>query len=151
MDIFLGGAWRSPTRMEVFLGGQWRSPIYGEIYLSGAWRRFVTFAPPLSVSASNIGGRGYDISPTVTSVPAVVSPTGGVAPYTYNWALLTESMTIDAPTRADTTFTGTVPYDSTITATARVTCTDAMGSTAAADITITLVNRERPDTGHDLA
>lgn len=144
MDIFQSGAWRSPSRAEAFIGGQWRTLAYAEIYIGGAWRRCVTFVQPLTLTAYD--AYGYSTNTTsVTSSPANITPVGGLAPYTYSWTLLSGAISIDAPTKANTTFSATVPYNTTKNGTARVTCTDALGSTASATINIYL-SSER-DTG----
>lgn len=87
----------------------------------------------------------YKVGPTSsqTTASTTVTPTGGVSPYTYSWALLTgDTLTITSPTAASTTFsvTGLISGDSR-TATYRCTVTDSTGGTpltATADVNVTI-------------
>ena len=140
MDAFISGAWRTAKRGEVLIGGAWRQITRGEVYRGGSWAKCLTFAGPLSVSAYNVTGRTSNRKPAnVTSTDSVATPTGGFAPYTYAWAS-PDGVTPLSPSMARTAFRAPVAPGDTNYYTARVTCTDALGTVATADITITLVN-----------
>jgi hypothetical protein len=67
---------------------------------------------PLEATASPENVFGFDIGTgTATTDLTTVTPTGGVAPYTYAWAVTTYSGGVapeaDSPTLANTTFTQT--------------------------------------------
>ena len=142
MDAFISGAWRTVRRGEVTIGGAPRLITRVEVYRSGAWYRDARFTSPLTVTAPSVDGTVFSQrgSAYVTSSPSQATPSGGLSPYSYLWSITSGTVTSNTPTSASNTFAATVNFNSTKTATARVTCTDALGATAFADITITLNN-----------
>ena len=142
MDAFISGAWRTVRRGEVVIGGTSRSVTRAEVYRSGTWRSAVAFTSPMSLFANNVSGigrnRGKPVS--VVSSTSQATPTGGLGPYTYSWTILSGGAVASSPNMAATTFRQTVAADTTEVSTARVTCTDVLGTTATADIGITLIN-----------
>lgn len=145
MDAFVSGAWRTPTRAEAYINGDWRKITRGEMYRNGTWVKILNFVQPLTLDYKpNVSGiRTGTTGATVTTGPAYATPVGGVGPYSYLWTVDNGSIGIGSPTSSTTQFTAYVPLNSTITATATVTCTDANGSTASADVGITLSNQAR--------
>lgn len=141
MEIFRDGSWKTPQRGEVLVAGSWRRIVRGEVYAGGQWRSLFKFVSPLSVSAGNVQGSQSYFKPTrVTSSPSTATPTGGLAPYSYSWVVTSGFVTASSPSTASTTFSQVVgPYGQEF-ATAQVTCTDALGTTATATINITLTN-----------
>lgn len=140
-EVFFSGAWRTPNRGEILIGGAWRTITRGEQYRSGAWKQIVTFASPLSVSAGDVFGRTTNRKPIqVTSTDSLATPVGGIAPFTYNWVTLTGAAAAQTPAMARTSFRQVVAPGDTLVSTARVTCTDALGTPATHDITITMTN-----------
>lgn len=143
MDVFASGAWRTPGRAEVYIGGAWRRVTRAEVYIGGVWRTAVRFTSPMIITVTpTVSGYRYAAKPTtatVTSDYAQVTPTGGVAPYSYVW---TESsgMSISNPAQAFTTFSATVAGNSERNGSASVTCTDAVGNTASGNTEISLIN-----------
>lgn len=104
-------------------------------------------SPALSASASPTTVSGFDTvvapdSSTATTDPTTVTPTGGVAPYTYSWAFVSgNTATINSPTSATTTFTRSVFLDTAgqsvfRTGVYRCTVTDSASQTATADVTV---------------
>jgi hypothetical protein len=87
------------------------------------------------------------IASTQTTASTTVTVTGGVSPYTHSWSKVSgDTLTVDSPTAATTTFTATglVQGDSR-DATYRCTVTDSTGGTpltATADVLITIERAE---------
>lgn len=93
------------------------------------------FAPPLSVSANNVFGAGFQNSQSGSSTAA---PTGGLAPFTYAWTRVSgETLITSGANSAKANFASGIldPYQ-TRQAVYRVTVTDSLGQTASADITV---------------
>ncbi len=94
-----------------------------------------------TVSPTTLYQSGTDDNQTTGST--TVSVTGGVAPYTYSWALFSgDILTVNSPTSATTTFTKTsLPLPGSVSATYRCTVTDSTGGTpltAIADVFVTI-------------
>lgn len=144
MEVRKDGAWRTINTAEAFIGAAWRTLKYAEAYIGGAWRQIVSFVQPLTLAfnRSSPFGVGATESPMTTASCTAV-PTGGLAPFTYNWTTLSQSgltgFTINSPSAATTTFTAgvTAGVGHTGTATVRCTATDALGTTASADLDLT--------------
>lgn len=142
MEARLNGAWRTINTAEAYIGGQWRTLKYAEAYIGGTWRRIVSFVQALSLSLNRAPffGISSSASPMTTS-SCTATPTGGLAPFTYSWTTLSQSgltgFTINSPSSASTTFTATVTAGDGHTGFANVRCTvtDALGTTAHADLT----------------
>lgn len=70
---------------------------------------------------------------TITTDATTANATGGTGPYTYAWSFLSggTGITINSPTAASTTFSGTNVFDgTTLWATVLVTVTDSLAATA---------------------
>ncbi len=107
----------------------------------------VVAALSVSVSPASVAGMIANNPPsnspasrTVNSSTVTATPANGTGPFTYSWARIAGSSAISAglPTAATTGFSGTVGIDQQISATFRVTVTDALSATATADTTVTL-------------
>lgn len=113
-----------------------------------AWVVVFPIAIPLSVSLnSTFAQSNFVNSPAANTPPdrllttspnSVATPSGGTPGYTYSWTRISGSTAITAgsPTSASTSFSGTVPVNSVISAVFRVTVTDSVGATATADVTV---------------
>ena len=112
------------------------------------WRDVATFSPPMTASASPLTVSGVAISPTpvtITTNSTVASPTGGLGPYFYAWAVLTPpsmgTFSILSPAMATTAFRLTgVLSGSDDTAVVRCTITDTFGQTATVDVVAAFSN-----------
>lgn len=143
MEIFASGAWRTIARGEILIGGTWRRFTRAEAYIGGQWRTVASFVQPLSVSAYGVSGDFISPKPhsgLVITNATVATPVGGLAPYSYVWAITAGSASIASPTSASTNFSATLSANTETSATARVTCTDSQGSTAQAAISLSFSN-----------
>ena len=148
MKAFLGSAWRDFTSARAFVNGSWRSLLNGKAYVGGEWRDIANFVPPgpggggggtlaLSISPSAVYGES---STETVAAGATATPSGGQAPYTYSWAKQSGgAITAQQPTNASTLFTASLMgFGEVREAVFRCTCTDSLGSTGTADVTVTL-------------
>lgn len=133
---FISGGWRTPKRGEVYANGAWRRLSRGEAYISGQWCTIASFIQPLTLTANNING--YSEGRTYVEEYSTATPRGGLAPYRYQWTLTSGSVNLTNTTQATVKASATVPYFQGAYASARVVCTDALGTTASADISIYL-------------
>lgn len=139
---FIGGAVRTLSSAKARIGGSLRTLTRGVAYKSDAIRPIVTFTLPLAASASpsdvfgSVSGFGGQ---TVTSGYTTVTPTGGLAPFTYNWPV-GSGMTPTNPTNATTAFSKFLLPGQDLIADAPCTVTDALGSTAIATVGVYLIN-----------
>lgn len=102
---------------------------------SSSTASFLVSTNPPNVYSSGAGGG----TQTTSAMTAAIS--GGTAPYTYSWSIVSgDSITITSPTAGSTTFSGSVPFGGTLFAVVRVTVTDANGATSQADGTATLMD-----------
>lgn len=142
MKVRLGGAWKDITGGKVFLSGSWRTLVAIKTYKDGAWRDVANFTAPVSgmtVTTSPAesffrGGRTTAVSQNITATPS-----GGLAPYTYAWEVVSQvgssgTVTIPLPTSATTTVRCTFTEIGDVNCVIRVTVTDSLGSSASADI-----------------
>lgn len=94
----------------------------------------------LAVATDNSFVSGTSLgSGTATTDAVMATASGGTAPYTYAWTLLTHNGSVapsaDSPASATTTFTQTsIPPGDVLSSSWRVTATDANSNTATADV-----------------
>ena len=157
MDVRKSSAWHEVETAEAYKNGAWRPLKYGEAYYSGSWRTIITFVPAMTLAISPSSALASSTSARMsTAANSVATPTGGQAPYTYAWTLLSSddlsSIVITSPSSSSTKFTATVTTGAGTsgTATFRCTCTDALGTTATDDVTATFSHRDSLDTGGNL-
>lgn len=87
----------------------------------------------VTVSPAGAGGGGASANPIlITSSSVTAVPAGGVSPYSYAWAEVTGSgdITAGSPTGQSSTFSALVDPHDGISATWKVTVTDATGQSA---------------------
>jgi hypothetical protein len=152
MDARKGSAWLTIISGEVYFNGAWRLLQYAEAYYSSAWRQIGNFAQPftgITITPAEPGGSS-STSDTVTSSFATATPTGGVAPFTYNWTLVSSTgltgITINYPTSASTSVTATVtvPVGTAGYANVRCTATDSLGVSKSATVQFGFVHDASP-------
>jgi hypothetical protein len=143
----IGGAWRDLTGGRVFLGGAWRTLKSGKAYIGGAWRDTANFTPgqgtiTLTLSTSSVT-TSRRLS-TVTSPSVTATPASGQTPYTYAWVKQSgDSISATNSTSAITAFQAIgMAVLETRTAVFRCTCTDSLGSSATADVSVSLTRIE---------
>lgn len=141
MDIYTAGAWRSLTSGEVYVDGAWRRLSRVEVY-NGAWKTADKFLLPVSASASpaepNVSAWSSGSATLTTST--TVTPSGGMAPYTYSWAKLSGSGSVSPTNTATTNFTATVAPGVFTSGVFRCTVTDSLGGSAFVDVTASFEN-----------
>lgn len=116
----------------------------------GVSRLIYSTAPDLTLicAPDNVIGGTFG-SGTATTDESVATPTGGTAPYTYAWTLISYTAgvppTIDSPSADTTTFTqtGIGPGDGFF-AVFRCTVTDDDSNTATADVGATFYSYDGP-------
>jgi hypothetical protein len=143
MKLRLGGAWRDITAARIFLGGAWRPLIAVREYYDGAWRDVANFTSgggtiTLTLSPALVTDSGRNSTVTTSNVTA--TPAGGQTPYTYAWAKQSgDDISAISPASAITAFRAiNMSDDETRNAVFRCTCTDNLGSSDTADISISL-------------
>jgi hypothetical protein len=147
-----GGAWRDITGLRIFASGAWRQIRNVKIYAGGAWRDGANLTTgggsiAVTLSASSIS-RNARLS-TINSPAVTATPTGGQVPYSYAWVKQSGGAIVaTAPSSSSSQFQGAnMEIDETRTAVFRCTATDAFGSTASADVSVSLTRLEPIDIG----
>jgi hypothetical protein len=160
VQIRKGGSWQNITGCQVYANGAWRTIVAIKVYRSGAWRTVGNFtAPPPAPSgggSSGGGGGGSSggggggtitvmVSPTSvtktgvnasqTSASITVTPSGGLAPYTYACSFVSQdgnaTYVINTPTLASTTVTASgLGTDTPSTCSIHWVVTDSLGTSA---------------------
>jgi hypothetical protein len=133
---------RMVTAMQVIDAGSVdRTVVEGRIFdMNGIDRVFFTTASTLAASASPETVSGFTSgSGTCTTNNVTVTPSGGVSPYTYAWAVVSHDSgvapTADAPSAATTAFSQTsIGANEYYSATFRCTVTDDLGDTTTVDV-----------------
>lgn len=140
MKVRIGGDWKDIGAGKVFASGAWRTLVAIKVYFEGAWRDVANFtaptpeAPGFTVTAPT-SVRTVGTLSTIRSSAVTVTPSGGLAPYTYSWTA--PGATIGTPHRASTTFTvNGMVYEDERELTAACVVADALGSTATVSISL---------------
>lgn len=168
MKIRAGSAWREITSGKVYANGAWRTLVNGKAYINGAWRDIFNFTGVAPGGDSGGGGATITVafdtpggtqqsgtsdtmpSPTVTAVPS-----GGLAPYTYQWILASSdgkaTYTINTPTNASTYVIASGMWNpDTYICRVRVTATDVNGSSGvSAELQLRWTKTDPPTGGGD--
>lgn len=121
-------------RLRAFHAGALRLIRSLRVMDSGTLRLVGSFIAPLSVSVAPETVSGRATSGLATTNTATATPSGGQAPYSYAWSLVSNSgLGTPVPTNstgATTAFRGSVNSEAVF----RVTVTDALGSQAEATV-----------------
>lgn len=108
-------------------------------------RTIFTGFDPITATISPSLLFAFSFNNSTVSGTATVSVTGGVAPFTYSWTIISNSgvlPTIVGATAASPTFTQTgVFVETSETAEFRVSITDAIGQTATVDLSAEFYNQ----------
>jgi hypothetical protein len=135
-----GGTLREITAFKLKYLGVERNVRAAKVYHSGALRTFYEASDPLTATASPSAQIAISALSEITSAPVTVTPTGGLAPYTYSWAVTSFAGT--TPTIGNAGFATTdfsqinVGVGALHNCSFTCTVTDALGSTATAVTTV---------------
>lgn len=147
MKLRLGGEWRDISAAKVYLNGAWRPLVAIKIYYDSAWRDVANFtggggSVTLSISPSPVTRTGRN--ETINTANVTATPAGGLAPYTYAWTKQSgDSISAVSSSSAVTQFQATgMAVDETRQAVFRCTCTDSLGSSATADVSVSITRTE---------
>jgi hypothetical protein len=133
-----GGTLRTITSFWVKDGSTLRRALRLKVMDGATLRTAATFVEPLSavtITPSPVTSEGFDNVQTTEEVTA--APSNGLGPYTYAWTVISESVTINSPSSAKTTFTSrTMTPGEVYSAVVRCTCTDSTGTAVSKDLTV---------------
>lgn len=122
-------------------GGETKAVFAGSLRNTTALKRFFTQSGTITVTADPAAVSGYTALPgsaTISTNNTTVTPSGGAAPYTYAWTLVSSdggTWTIVNSSSATTKFICSgVAADIDYNATFRCTVTDAVGGTGTVDV-----------------
>lgn len=156
LQVRVGGVWITPTALKIYTAGAWRSIQAVKIYKGGAWRDAANFVPSggggggggsLSLSVDPISAFKLGHASTLTSRTITVTPSGGLAPYSYVWSVVSQdgfaTYSINSPTSATCTVTATgCPADQTVGCSIHCSVTDSLGTNAVSDtVPVTFLNQ----------
>lgn len=149
MLMRLGGAWQTISAGKIFAGGAWRNLKAVKIYAGGAWRDVARFVQPITLAITPSPFSGHT-SGTIATSTVTATPTGGSAPFTYAWTVVSGAVTLGSPTLATTTVSGNVSGGN-ISATLHCVATDSFGTASpVASVSGTLVFRDLSGVGGTL-
>ena len=138
---FIAGAVRTMSSARVLIGGIDRRVTRAVAKIGGSTVGILRFLDTLTVSAPDSGGRASSDRAVDVTATLSATPSGGLAPYTYAWSRLSgAAVSFGSPTTASTAAVSPVDPFAVTSAVARVTVTDALGSTVTADPTVTFRN-----------
>lgn len=144
LKAVVGGVEKDAARAELTVGNAQKRVTRIEAWNGSAWKTVQAFVLPMSVTQSPSGtivtDKIFDLELVISqSVTAVVS--GGLAPFTYAWTILSgPGVTASTPTKATTTLRITMDPGNNVFGTARCTATDSLGTAATVDVPFNLYN-----------
>lgn len=144
LKAIVGGVEKDAARAEITINGVQKRVTRIEAWNGSAWKVVQAFVLPMSVNQSPSGtivtDKIFDLELVISqSVTAVVS--GGLAPFTYAWTILSGAGVYAAsPSMATTTLRKVMDLGQSVSGTARCTVTDSLGTTVTTDIPFNLVN-----------
>lgn len=140
LRAFTGSAWSPLQKLQAFHLGAWRQLRTLKAWDGTSWRLIGNFAPALSVTITPSIVSGTSFGGEAGTTAATATPTGGQAPYTYVWALVSNTNPgtpfATSPASATTPFEGEVGGNGIFS----VTITDALGTTATATVTARFID-----------
>lgn len=138
VDLTTAKRWDGAAFVTLTVAKRWDGAAWVDITLPGGG------GGPLSVVASPGDAYGIAIGTTlagpVTSNAVTLTATGGTAPYTYLWELVSGDSAVipDSPNSASTTFSAVVYHNQTKEAVYRGKVTDAAAATQSVTIVVQL-------------
>jgi hypothetical protein len=143
VKVRIGGEWKDITGAKVYKGGTWRTLVAIKAYVGGAWRDIANYTSgggggssgSLSLSLNTTLRTKVGTSSTLTSLGFTVTPSGGLAPYSYAWSVVSSdglaTYTINSPTLSTTTVTASsLLADQTSEVVIHCAVTDSLGASA---------------------
>lgn len=147
LKAVVGGVEKDAARAELTVGNAQKRVTRIEAWNGSAWKTVQAFVLPMSVAQSPSGtivtDKIFDLELVISqSVTAVVS--GGLAPFTYAWTILSSigpaTPTVSTPAKATTTFRVTMDPGDNVFGTARCTAADSLGTAVSVDVPFNLYN-----------
>jgi hypothetical protein len=147
--VRLGGEWKTISTAKVFANGTWRTLAAIRAFIDGEWREVANFTAPatppgdgggstqtgLTATASPDEQTAFGTTASIVSQPVTVTPSGGLAPYTYSWTA--SGLTISAPASSTSKFTAPgLGRGEILEASVSCRVTDSLGTVATAHATI---------------
>lgn len=122
----ISGTWRASIPWRK-IGGTWKSCVLWR-NIGGVWK-VVGGQVTAVASPSAVSGAGPGTPSTVVSNTSTVTPSGGVAPYTYDWEYVSgdAAISVDADTSATTSWRKVLAAGALASATWRCKVTDSTG------------------------
>lgn len=144
LKVATGGAERPASEAFIYIAGAKKRVTRIDAWNGSAWKVVQAFVLPLTLSRAPSGtittDKVFDLE-LVISKSITVTPSGGLAPYTYAWTILSGAGVYAAvPTKATTTLRKTMSLGQSVSGSARCTVTDSLGTPASIDIPFNLVN-----------
>ena len=143
LKVIANGATKDAASAKAVVGNAQKRVTRIDAWNGSAWKVAQSFATSLTLSvtptASGTGASSGVV--TVSSSTATATPTGGVAPFTYAWTKTSgDTLTVNSPTNASTTFSAAVGPEEIKGATYLCTATDSLGSTATGSVNVIITN-----------
>lgn len=133
--------WNGSAFVDLTVAKRWDGTAFVDCFDGGVGAGLSLTADSGDCIGSVFASEPAPLFTSVTSDSVTMTPTGGTAPYTHAWTLVSGSsaVLVDSPTSATTTFTGNVAKNGPgKSAVYRDTVTDALGATANATVSVFL-------------
>lgn len=144
LKAVIGGVEKGAVRVEVTIGNAQKRVTRIEAWNGSAWKTGQAFVLPMSVTQSSLGtivtDKIFNLE-LVISQPVTAVVSGGLAPFTYAWTILSgPGVSASTGNKATTTLRITMGLGNNVFGTARCTVTDSLGTTATVDVPFNLYN-----------
>ena len=144
LSVVVAGIEKTVSSASLIVAGVAKTVRRVEAWNGSAWKVVKNFAPAFSASVSVPEVYGVSTAPGggfVTTNSVTVTPSGGLAPYTYAWSLVSgASATAQSPTFATTTFRANVGPSDSVVSTFACLVTDSLGQNSAPTVFATFSN-----------
>lgn len=106
---------------------------------------FFAGTPPLTISVAPTAPAASRNNPGPITTASTATPSGGVAPFTYNWTRVTGSrITVSNGSTATATFSATLGWGENLSESFQVAVTDAASQAKTASVTVTFTSPTAP-------